>query len=142
MKRIQLLVALAALTAIPLVAQSPVVVKWVAPKYSDIAALARISASVEAKIWVAKNGKVESVEIGASSLPQVKVFHQALVESLAKWEFQPGRAGEFILDVAYHIFPPATPDKDIKPEFYPPNALVIRRKFVKIEPTSDPLPDK
>ena len=142
MKRIQLQVTLAAIIATPLVAQSPVVVKWVAPKYSNIAAAARISASVEAKIWVTEDGKVKSVEIGASSLPQAKVFHQSLVETLAKWEFKPGQPGEFILDVAYHIFPPATPDKDIRPEFYPPNALVIRRKFVKTEPTVDPLPDK
>ena len=142
MKWIQQLITIAAITAMPLAAQSPVVVKWVAPKFSNIAAAARISASVEAKILVAEDGKVKSVEIGAPSLPQAKVFHQELLESLAKWEFKSGQPGEFILDVAYHIFPPATPDKDIKPEFYPPNALVIRRKFVKIEPTVDPLPDK
>ena len=118
-------------------AQTPVVLRSVMPDYPPIAKAARQSINLQAVLQVNSNGSVASVEFTKSAPPLSKYFAKAVFEALNKWEFKPGVSGAFEVDLAFHLYPPATPNAMIYSEFIQPNAVIVRSKFVPVEPTVD-----
>lgn len=68
--------------------KAPVVVKRVAPRYPELAIRAGIEGEVWVKIWIRKDGKVETAEVQKRSGTTVG-FEEAAIEAAKQFEFEP-----------------------------------------------------
>jgi len=121
-----------------LFAQSPTLMKWVAPNYSIGAKIAEVSGVVNVKIDIDEFGKAGWPHaFGGANHQHLPYFAKACEEAATKWVFDPGPPHSnriLVVHFAFHLYPSETPDDLLKPELVEPFTVLVKAKVPKVEP--------
>ena len=107
----------------------------VAPIYTPIAVLAKVSGDVSVEVTIGSDGKVNATNV----LNGNKLLIHTSLEAAKRWRFQTGGAGrKAVLKFSFRILPKGTPEEELSTVFMPPFSIEIRRTIPEQTVNYDP----
>ena len=117
--------------SIALSAQTPSLIKWVAPSYPVMAKITERSGVVAVTLSINSLGIVDSAYAGgintSSTNSPVAMLCPAAQTAAKQWTFEPASKGrEMKIYFAFLLYPPGTDDAHLQSEFIPPNIVLVK----------------
>jgi TonB family protein len=116
--------------------KAPAIIKHVAPQYPQLAKKAGIEGEVWVKVWIRKDGTVETAEVQKRSQTNVG-FEEAAIEAAKQFEFEPalvqGKPVAVWVAIPFHFSLKEKPALQARARVSAPNATEATTDFVAFD---------